>query len=133
MDIIWPSQGNLIEWHFSMQKLRCFVRSENARAVAKAEEKEETGSESWVNVAKRVKVGCGHQTDDIDGEGITEALEKMWWRVLRSQIPVSDTMTISGETVDRWIEPGKDPQFSFRAPRRLMEDARRFFKGNGLD
>lgn len=116
-----------------MQKLRCFVRSVNARAVAKAEEEEETGSESWVNVARRVKVGSGHQTAEIDGEGIMEALEKVWWRVLRSQIPISDTMTISGETVDRWIEPGKDSQFSFRAPRRLMEDARKFFQGNGLD
>jgi glyoxylase-like metal-dependent hydrolase (beta-lactamase superfamily II) len=133
MDIIWPPQGNLIEWHFSMQKLRCFIRSENARAAAILEEEEETGSECWVNVARRVKVGCGHQTADVDGEGLMEALEKVWWRVLRGQIAVSDTIIISGEMMDRWIEPGKDPQFSFRAPRRLMEDARRFFRGNGLE
>lgn len=134
MDIIWPRQGNLIEWHFSMQKLQYFIRSENARAVAKAEEEEdEDGSDCWINVARRVKVGCGHQTADMDGEGMMNALEKVWWQVLRGQIPVSDTMIISGETVDRWIEPGKDSQFSFRAPRRLMDNARRFFRGNGLD
>jgi hypothetical protein len=133
MDIIWPSQGNMIEWYFSMQKLISFIRSENAHAAAIADEEGGTGSDCWVNVARRVKVGCGHQTADVDGEGVMEALEKMWWRVLRGQIPVSDTMTISGETVDRWIEPGNDPQFSFRAPRRLMVDARRFFRGNGLD
>ena len=133
MDIIWPPQGNLVEWHFSMQKLRCFIRSENARAAAKAEEEEQIGSDCWVSMARRVKVGCGHQTSDGDGEGMMEALEKMWWRVLRGQIPVSDTMIISGETVDRWVEPDKDPRFSFGAPRRLMEDARRFFKGNELD
>jgi hypothetical protein len=98
----------MIEWYFSMQKLISFIRSENAHAAAIADEEGGTGSDCWVNVARRVKVGCG-------------------------QIPVSDTMTISGETVDRWIEPGNDPQFSFRAPRRLMEDARRFFRGNGLD
>lgn len=134
MDIIWPSQGNLIEWHFSMQKLRCFIRSENARSIAAAEEEEEeNGPGCWVKVARIVKVGCGHQTADADGESTMDALEKVWWRVLRGQIPVSDTMMISGETVDRWIEPGKDPRFSFRAPRRLMDDARRFFRGNGLD
>lgn len=134
MDIIWPPQGNLVEWHFSMQKLRCFIRSENVRAAAISEEEENVaGNDCWVSVAKRVKVGCGHQTADVDGESVMEALEKVWWRVLHGQIPVSDTMIISGETVDRWIEPGKDPQFSFRAPRRLMEDARNFFRGNGLD
>lgn len=133
MDIIWPPQGNLIEWHFSMQKLRCFICSENARAAAIFEEEEEAEHDCWINVARRVKVGCGHQTADTDGESVMEALEKVWWRVLRGQIPVSDTMIISGEIVDRWIEHGKDPQFSFRAPRRLMEVAREFFKGNGLD
>lgn len=134
MDVIWPSQGNLIEWHFSMQKLRCFIRSENAHSVAKAEEEEdENGSDCWVNVARRVKVGCGHQTADVDGESAMDALEKVWWQVLSGKIPISDTMTIAGETVDRWIEPGKDPRFSFRAPRRLMDDAREFFRGNGLD
>jgi hypothetical protein len=134
MDIIWPSQGNLIEWYFSMQKLRCLIRSENARALAVAEvEEAESGSDGWVNVARRVKVGCGHQTADIDGEDIMEALRRMGQRVLRGQVPVSDTMIISGETVDRWMEPGEDLQFSFRAPRRLMEDARKFFRGSGLD
>lgn len=132
MDIIWPKQGSLIEWYFSMQKLRCFVRSENACAAAGAEE-EDDEFDAWVNVARRVKIGCGHQTADADGESIMEALEKMWWRVLRGEVPVSDTMIISGEMVDRWMEPGGDGQFSFRAPRRLMEDARKFFKGNGLD
>lgn len=130
MDIIWPSQGNLVEWYFSMQKLRCFVRSENVRAAALAEE--EDGCDDWVKVVKRVKVGCGHQTADVDGESVVDALEAMWWRVLKGEVPVSETMVISGEKVDRWMEPGGKGRFSFRAPRRLMHDARTFFKGNGL-
>lgn len=133
MDIIWPKQGSLIEWYFSMQKLRCFIRAENAHAATVVEEAEGEELGSWVNVARRVKVGCGHQTADADGEGIMEALEKMWWRVLRGEVPVSDTMIVSGQTVDRWMEAGGGGRFSFRAPRRLMDDARKFFKGNGLD
>ena len=119
-----------------MQKLGCFIRSENARAFAAAEEEaeeEKTGSDCWVNVARRVKLGCGHQTAAGDGDYVTDALQKVWWLVLRGQIPVSDTMTIEGETVDRSIEPGNDPRFSFRAPRRLMDDARGFSRGNGPD
>jgi glyoxylase-like metal-dependent hydrolase (beta-lactamase superfamily II) len=133
MDIIWPPQGNLIEWYFSMQKLRFFVRSENMRAAAVAEEEGDDGCDGWVQVAERVKIGCGHQTADVDGESIMDALETMWWQVLKGKIPVSDTMVIAGETVDRWMEPGGKGQFSFRAPRRLMDDARNFFRGNGLD
>jgi hypothetical protein len=133
MDIIWPPQGNLIEWHFSMQKLRCFVRSENLRAAELAEEEGDDGCDGWVQVTERVKIGCGHQTADVDGESMMDALETMWWQVLKGKIPVSDTMVIAGETVDRWMEPGGKGQFSFRAPRRLMDDARNFFRGNGLD
>jgi glyoxylase-like metal-dependent hydrolase (beta-lactamase superfamily II) len=129
MDIIWPAQGNLIEWYFSMQKLKAFVRSENLRAV------EEEGDEvdGWVTVARRLRVGCGHQTADVEGEDVMDALESMWWQVLRREIPVSDTMVIAGETVDRWMEPDGKGKFSFRAPRRLMNDARDFFRGNCFD
>jgi hypothetical protein len=130
MDIIWPSQGNLVEWYFSMQKLRKFVRSENARAAAVAEEEGEDGCDDWVRVASRVSIGCGHQTAAVDGEEIMDALETMWWRVLNGKIPVSNTMVIEGEKVDRWMEPGGKGQFSFRAPRRLMDGARSFFRGN---
>jgi hypothetical protein len=134
MDIIWPSQGNLVEWYFSMQKLRKFVRSENARAAAVVEEEEgDDACDGWVKVASRVSIGCGHQTADVDGEEIMDALETMWWRVLNGKIPVSNTMVIEGEKVDRWMEPGGKGQFSFRAPRRLMDGARSFFRVNGLD
>lgn len=135
MDIIWPPQGSMVEWYFSMQKLRGFVRSKNVRATIEEEEEEEgeAGMDGWVKVAGRVRIGCGHQSADVDGEGIMDALEGMWWQVLRGEVPISDTMVISGETVDRWMEPGGKGRFSFRAPRRLMDDARRFFRGNGLE
>jgi glyoxylase-like metal-dependent hydrolase (beta-lactamase superfamily II) len=50
MPIIFPAEGNLIEWVFSMQKLLVFVRSENARAAAAAESGSELG---WACVTKR--------------------------------------------------------------------------------
>jgi glyoxylase-like metal-dependent hydrolase (beta-lactamase superfamily II) len=133
MDIIWPSQGNLIEWYFSMQKLRGFVRSENLHAAAVAEEEGDDECDDWVKVAGRIRIGCGHQTADVDGEEIMDALETMWWLVLRGKVPVFGTVVLEGEKVDRWMEPGGEGRFSFRAPRRLMDDARRFFPVNNLD
>jgi hypothetical protein len=133
MDIIWPLQGNLIEWYFSMQKLRGFVQSENVRAAAVVEEEEIDGCDDWVKVAGRVTIECGHQTADVDGEEIMDALETMWRRVLNGKIPVSDTMIIEGEKVDQWMQPGGKGRFSFRAPRRLMDDARSFFRVSDLD
>jgi glyoxylase-like metal-dependent hydrolase (beta-lactamase superfamily II) len=128
MDTIFPAEGNLVEWWFSMVKLRGFVLSRNAsEAVGSADDEED-----WVKVSRRVKVGCGHQTAGADAEGIMGDLEDMWWRVLRGQVPVVETRTIAGETVDRWLEPGGHGQFSFRAPRRLMLEAREFFAGSGL-
>jgi hypothetical protein len=131
MDIIFPAEGNLVEWWFSLSKLRGFVRSRNAsEAIGSADDDEE--EEDWVRVSRRVKVGCGHQTAGADAEDIMGDLEEIWWRVLRGEVPVVETRTIAGETVDRWMEPGGHGRFSFRAPRRLMLEAREFFAGSEM-
>jgi glyoxylase-like metal-dependent hydrolase (beta-lactamase superfamily II) len=130
MDIIFPAEGNLVEWYFSLMKMRGFVRSRNAsEALA---EGVGDGDEDWIKVSRRVKVGCGHQTAGADAEYLLRALEDVWWRVLRGEVPVVETMTIAGEVCERWMEPGGDAQFSFRAPRRLMVEAREFFSGSRL-
>lgn len=136
MDIIFPAEGNLVEWYFSFIKLRGFVASENSRAglgeVSRVVDDEDNDEGEWVKISGRVKVGCGHQTAGVDAEGIMEDLENMWWRVLRGEVPVVETMIIAGENVDRWMEPGDHGRFSFRAPRRLMLEAREFFEGSGM-
>jgi len=134
MDIIFPAEGNLVEWYFSLMKLRGFVRSQNSRAalVDEPEGTDDEDEDDWVKISRRVKVGCGHQTAGADAEGIMRDLEDLWWRVLRGEVPVVETRIIAGETCDRWIEPGGNGRFSFRAPRRLMVDAREFFVGSRM-
>lgn len=137
MDIIFPAEGNLVEWYFSLKKLRGFVASENSRAglgevIGDAGDEDDADEGEWIKVSGRVKVGCGHQTAGVDAEGIMEDLEIMWWRVLRGEVPVVETIIIAGENVDRWMEPSGRGQFSFRAPRRLMVEAREFFAGSGM-
>jgi len=124
MPVLWPKEGNLVEWYFSMLKLQGFVRAENAQ-LAKGTDCED--GEGWVTLAKRVKIGCGHQTASVDGEEILERLLVFWWRVLKGEVPVASTSMWHGEVTDWWREPNGKSKVSFKAPRRLMEEARKFF------
>lgn len=120
MPVLWPAQGNLVEWYYSMLKLQGFVRAENTR--------EADGDDGeWVTVARRVKIGCGHQTASVDGEEILERLLAFWWRVVKGEVPVARTSVWHGEVTDWWREPDGGSKMSFKAPRRLMEEARKFF------
>jgi hypothetical protein len=131
MDIIFPAEGNLVEWWVSMMKLKEFVRSRNSSEASMEGVEGAEEEDDWVKVSRRVKVGCGHQTAGADAQVIMRELEDMWWRVLRGEVPVVETKTIAGETCDRWMEPGGHGRFSFRAPRRLMVEAREFFVDGG--
>ncbi|KAK3726003.1 hypothetical protein LTR37_000151 [Vermiconidia calcicola] len=124
MPIIFPAEGNLIEWVFAMQKLLVFVRSENARAAKAAEENSKS---DWVEVAKRVKVSCGHQNAAEDGEEILAALEKFSARVYRGDVPVVKKEIWHGEACYTWRDNEDGAKMSLQAPARLMNAARRFF------
>ena len=128
MPIIFPPQGNLIEWVFSMQKLAVFVRGENARAFADAEVASGPGEADWVYVAPRVTVSCAHTTTAVDGAEILAELEDFSFKVFAGKVPVVESKQKFGETFDLWKEAGeKRMPVSISAPRRLMENARKFF------
>ncbi|KAK3071375.1 hypothetical protein LTR53_008727 [Teratosphaeriaceae sp. CCFEE 6253] len=131
MPIIFPGEGSLIEWVFSMQKLAVFVRSENARAAAAFEE-DGVEDDGWVHLnaePPRVKVSCAHQTYDVDGAEILAELEAFSFRVFIGKVPVVASKTWhDGEIYDTWQETGEDrTPMSIFAPRRMMEEARKFF------
>jgi glyoxylase-like metal-dependent hydrolase (beta-lactamase superfamily II) len=134
MDIIFPAEGNLIEWYFSLQKLRGFVRSRNSHTVSTRSLEVVDEGEDWVKISapRRVKVGCGHQTAGADAEGLMSDLEDMWWRVIRGEVTDALTKTAAGEVVHLWVEPSGHGRFSFRAPGELMVEAREFFAGSGM-
>jgi len=125
MPIIFPGEGNLIEWIFSMQKLAVFVRTLNARAAAAAEVEDADG---WVQVPRRVLVSCAHQTTSVDGAEILAELEKFSFRVVNKQVPVVSEQQWHGELFCTWRETTKErTPMSIKAPKRLMEDVREFF------
>ncbi|KAK5734079.1 hypothetical protein LTR17_009206 [Elasticomyces elasticus] len=133
MPIIFPGEGSLIEWVFSMQKLAVFVRGENARAAAASEDSStQDADDEWVHVKpapRRVKVCCAHQTYSVDGAEILAELEAFSFRVFIGKVPVvASKKWHDNEIYDSWRESGKDATpMSIFAPRRLMEEARKFF------
>jgi hypothetical protein len=135
MPILFSFDGNMIEWVFSMQKLAVFVRSENARLAALAEQASEEQDDGFVHVAQRVKVSCAHQTFGVDGANILAELEAFSFRVFIGKVPVvaskwqdAGELTELSEWYDTWREPDeKRTPMSITAPRRLLEDARKFF------
>ncbi|CAJ2509647.1 Uu.00g146730.m01.CDS01 [Anthostomella pinea] len=136
LPIIFPVKGSLIEWVFSMQKLAVFVRGENARAasvVATSEQTTESDEDDWVHIpqptkARRVLVSCAHQTYAVDSADVLAELEAFSFQCFIGKVPVVDSQTLRGETFDTWREKGDDrTPMSIQAPRRLMEEARKFF------
>ncbi|KAK5709008.1 hypothetical protein LTS12_028129, partial [Elasticomyces elasticus] len=109
MPIIFPGEGSLIEWVFSMQKLAVFVRGENARAAAASEDSStQDADDEWVHVKpapRRVKICCAHQTYSVDGAEILAELEAFSFRVFIGRVPVvASKKWHDDEIYDSWRE-----------------------------
>ncbi|KAK4983762.1 hypothetical protein LTR66_008713 [Elasticomyces elasticus] len=147
MAIIFPKEGDWIDFMASLTKMLRFVQINNGdheplmQSLSNDNETlftdanhivELTGDNTpqqndngWVILPPRVKVGCGHQTSSVDGEEIIKAVQALFWNIIKGKVPVSRSEEIRGEVHDIWREEGDDVRFSVRAPRRLCEEARK--------
>ena len=107
--IVFPKEGNLIDYMRTLKKLLCFVRGKNAER-------------NDINV----RLSCGHITASVDALEILVAVQEYFYNVLGGAIPVLKSIEIRGETHDLFQEAG-NPRFSMIGPRRLVLDARRHF------
>ena len=105
--IVFPKEGSIIEWLASIDKLLRFVERKNA----------EPGKPP-------VKIACGHLTSSVDGHEILLAVRGILEELLAGKLPVKGSSVERGEEVVLWQEEG-EPRFSVRAPRRLVDEARR--------
>ncbi|KAK5110538.1 hypothetical protein LTR62_005730 [Meristemomyces frigidus] len=135
MPIIFPDAGNLIEWVISIRKLAVFVRSENEKAAAAAallpqpSHLEEGIEDEWQHVPARVKISCAHTTTGVDGAEILAALEKFTYDVVSGKVPVARSEGEGRCVRDLWKMTEKTTmRMSILAPRKLMEEARGFFR-----
>ena len=108
--IIFPADGDLIEYMASLDKMLRFIEEKNA----------EDGKTA-------VKIGCGHTTCSVDGLEILLAVQKYFWDLLKGSIPLKSEKEKRGELIGLWQEDG-EPRFSLEAPQRLVADARKHFK-----
>lgn len=108
--ILFPQEGNVIEYMCTVDKLLDFVLARNA----------EPGKPP-------VKLGCGHITSSVDGEEILHSVRKYFWDLIGGKIPVKSAGAKRGEIYDLWQDDA-EPRFSVDGPRRLVTDARRHYK-----
>ncbi|MCJ1257561.1 hypothetical protein MMC24_005387 [Lignoscripta atroalba] len=107
--IIFPKEGNIVDYMSSLEKLGCFVKEENSK-----------------DTHHPVVIGCGHVTSAADGQDILESVLQFFWDIIGGKIPVKQSEERRGEVVNLWQADG-EPRFSMSAPQRLVVDARRHY------
>lgn len=122
MPIIFPNEGNLVDYIASLKKLARFVREQNEDCETIRNHEEE---DDWVTVEKspKVKLSAAHVTVGVDAEEILDDVGEFCTRWLHYKIRGRDAGVERGEHVVFWEEEG-EPRFSVRSPLRLVREAR---------
>ena len=108
--IMFPKEGNLVDYMRSLDKMIAFVKAKNA----------EPGKPP-------VKIGCGHITAAVDGREILLTVKKLFIDLITGKVPIVQSEHRRGEEYATWKEKGS-PRFSVTAPRRLVQDASKVMK-----
>lgn len=108
--IIFPQEGNWVEYMDSLKLLSSFIEEENSKDAS----------------APRVKIGSGHITYSVDAANIVAEVQALFVNIIQGTVPVISSTKERGEICDLWME-GSEAKFSVQAPRRLMEEARKYY------
>ena len=111
--ILFPKEGNIVDYLASLDRLITFVDAKNA------DEDAHRGP---------LKIGCGHVTSSVDAKDILLAVQKLFLQILQNKVPIVQREEKRGEEFVTWREDGA-PKFSVAAPRRIMLDAEKAFQG----
>lgn len=115
--IIFPREGNLLDYSNSLQLLIEFVTRQNEVFRRHHQSSKNDGN------APRVLVSSGHSTLAEDAEMMLFDVASFFMRLVGNAIPVVESIEKLGEIFDFWEDPDDD-NFSVKAPRRLVEEAR---------
>ena len=107
--IIFPREGNLIDFMYSLRKLQHFTENRDW----------DRGHED-----KPVKISCGHVSTNVRGIEILDAVKHMFLDVIDGKVPIIHQEEKRGETFVTFKAQGH-PRFSVATPKRLVEDAQR--------
>ena len=127
--IIFPLEGNWIDYMASLELLLSFIRHQNFLLELHwaSEPIHEKPPEN--RSPPRVLLGSGHVTANSDAEAMTEEVQILFRRIIAGEVPVKRSQVKRGEVFDYWCE-GEAARYSVLAPRRLVEEARGHF---GID
>jgi hypothetical protein len=119
--IIFPEEGgNWIQFMSSLDLLLSFVEHQNKEL----RHRHDVISHEAI---PKVKVGCGHLTQDADAEKMILEVRAMFERIIAGKVPVSGSGEKRGVIHDFWLE-NEDSRYSVMAPRHLAEEARKHFQ-----
>jgi glyoxylase-like metal-dependent hydrolase (beta-lactamase superfamily II) len=150
LPIEFPSEGDLVAYMGTLDKLLEFVRSKNGEDFSNSSTDEDwqivdansvtggrirSNGEDTANVSgvknKRIRLGCGHVTSSVDAEEIILAVQDYFWKLFKGEIPVQDGgKNEREEQMGFWEESetlGRR-RFSVLASCKLVEEARKHFK-----
>lgn len=103
--IVFPKEGNWIQYMQSLEKMIRFVEEKN----------EEPDKD-------RVKIGCGHVTSSVDGLEILIDVRRLFRDIIAGKVPIVQEGEKRGEEYVLWKAAG-DSRFSVAAPKRLALEA----------
>ncbi len=130
--IIFPAEGDWVDYMSSLEALLSFIRFRNSELGrrgrgASSEDAHGPRPPPEGSAPPRVLLGCGHVTASGDAETMAGEVRALFWGILQGSVPVRRSEVRRGEVFDYWCE-GDEARFSVLAPRRLVEAARRHFR-----
>lgn len=126
MPIIFPKEGNLINFMRTVQRLLRFVRRANGKAEVSAGEEVRDQPEDGdaILVGRRVKIGAAHQTFGRDAEEMLAEVVKLFLGIINGKVPKFFSYPVRGEQNSMWLMESM-AQYRVFMPDRLVEDARK--------
>lgn len=125
--IQFPNEGgNWIHYMSSLSLLLSFVNHQNKELKRQYLTLPHNTPETE---APRVKLSTGHITFSADAEEIIIEVKSFFERIIEGKVPVAGSLRKRGAVYDFWLDDEGDrgSRFSVLAPRRLCEEARRYF------
>jgi glyoxylase-like metal-dependent hydrolase (beta-lactamase superfamily II) len=120
--VIFPEEGNLVQFMSSMDFLHSFVMHKNGELRRRHQQQQDPSNESR---PPRVQVCSGHMTYGADAEVKIIGVKTLFQKIIDGKIPVRRSQVERGVILDFWAE--EVSKYSVLAPRRLVEEAREHF------
>lgn len=129
MPIIFPPQGNLIDWEYSMHRLADYIFFHLGAEPDSSSSSSDTND--WTLVSKPVKISAAHQTVNQPAFSTWMTLITFFEDVVAGKSPALYSDVSYGEVYTYWISEagGRKPQemMALWCPQRLMDDLRAFW------